>query len=93
MAKQPYRPMTDINIMDDAPPIGSRADTRPALKLDPLPNTVEGMAAPPPEPRRQLNYRPTVSVAERLRLISFQQRRPVQELIDEAVLLWLSSQK
>ncbi|MBO1077285.1 hypothetical protein [Roseomonas marmotae] len=91
MSKLPYKPLTDINIMADAPAASVPAGTSPAATA-PARADVEDVA-PPPEPRRQINYRPTVSTAERLRLISFRQRRPVQELLDEAVLLWLAGQK
>lgn len=95
--KQPYRPMTDIDIMEGAPaPSVSEAppaapEATPALPV--LSAQPEDDAAPPPEARKQMNYRAKISTAERLRLISFRQRRPVQELIDEAVMLWLSNQK
>jgi hypothetical protein len=95
MSKTPYKPLTSIDIMADAPaasvPPQAPASTPAAQHVSPSSDLEE--VAPPPEPRRQLNYRPTVSTAERLRLIAFRQRRPVQELLDEAVLLWLAGQK
>jgi len=92
MAKQPLRPLSTINIMEEPPAPSVTEPERPQLPAV-TPRVVEDEAAPPPEPRRQMNYRPTVSTAERLRLIGFRQRRPVQELIDEAVMLWLANQK
>lgn len=43
-------------------------------------------------PRTAMTYRPTISTHERLRLISFKTRRPMQELVDEAVEVWLNQQ-
>jgi hypothetical protein len=97
MSKEAFRAVTaakrksasDIDIMADAPEASapniqnvSQGEARPS----------DGMA-PPPEARRQINYRPTIATAERLRLIAFQQRRSVQELVDEAVLLWLADKR
>jgi hypothetical protein len=56
-------------------------------------------AAPPPAPippanppRTAMTYRPTVATHEKLRLLSFKTRRPMQELVDEAVEAWLGRQ-
>lgn len=59
-------------------------------------------AAPPPPapmpavpasmPRTAMTYRPTVATHEKLRLLSFKTRRPMQELVDEAVEAWLGRQ-
>jgi hypothetical protein len=98
VSKAPYKPLTGIDIMADAPaasvPVAASSNVPAPVPAaaPPAPLQAEDVA-PPPEPRRQLNYRPTVSTAERLRLIAFRQRRPVQELLDEAVLLWLAGQK
>jgi hypothetical protein len=89
VSKAPYKPMTGIDIMADAPAANALQSNLDMSANSPATEEV----VPPPEPRRQLNYRPTVSTAERLRLIAFRQRRPVQELLDEAVLLWLAGQK
>lgn len=95
MAKQPYKPLTDLDIMADPPAAGiPPLPVAAPLALPPSSAAEEEKAAaPPPEARRQMNYRATISTAEKLRLLSFRQRRPIQELIDEAVLMWLSNQK
>lgn len=43
--------------------------------------------------RKQSGYRFNDSVSEALRLAAFQQRRTIQDIIDEAVLLWLAGRK
>lgn len=88
--------MTEIDIMEGAPEpsVPSPVLAPPPAAPQPAEATLsEDDTVPPPEPRKQMNYRAKLSTAERLRLISFRQRRPVQELIDEAVMLWLSGQK
>ena len=100
MSKKPYRPVTDIDIMADIPPaseaVASESE-QPSPAAPPITPAESASASsdsvPPPPARRQVAYRPTVEVAERLRLISFQQRRPVNDLIDEAVMFWLSGQR
>jgi hypothetical protein len=83
VSKQPYRPLSSIDILADAPPATER----------PEPPPVPTVAPPKPkEGRRQSGYRYTVETHEALRLAAFQQRRTIQDIIDEAVLLWLSGQ-
>ena len=99
MAKQPYRPaLTSIDIMENPPAPGRIEPTTATMgalvevKVSTQEGTGDGVV-PLPEPRRQLNYRPTISTYEKLRLISFRERRPIQELVDEAMLLWLANKK
>jgi type II secretory pathway component HofQ len=103
-AKSKVQPETaaTIDIMEDHPsasvpnPEAQQSETQPPAEDMASPPEAKPPAesmAPPPEARRQINYRPTITTAERLRLISFQQRRPVQELVDEAVLLWLANKR
>ncbi|MDO9712482.1 hypothetical protein [Paracraurococcus lichenis] len=60
------------------------------------PERVEKVSSPtevtPPaiEPRTAMTYRPRVVTHERLRKISFETRRSMQELVDEAVEAWLA---
>lgn len=85
MSKQPYRPLSSIDILSDTP--------KPAEAPPPAP---EPLAVAPPKPkegRRQSGYRYTVETHEALRLAAFQQRRTIQDIIDEAVLLWLAGRK
>lgn len=63
----------------------------------PVPATVPPPPAPMPAapanmPRTAMTYRPTVATHEKLRLLSFKTRRPMQELVDEAVEAWLDRQ-
>jgi hypothetical protein len=39
-----------------------------------------------------MTYRPTIVTHDKLRLLSFKTRRPMQELVDEAVEAWLAKQ-
>ncbi|PHK92978.1 hypothetical protein CR162_21030 [Pseudoroseomonas rhizosphaerae] len=63
-------------------------------------NPVPTVVAPPPqpapppatEPRILLSYRPRVSVHDKLRRLSFDTRRSMQEMVDEAVETWLAGQ-
>lgn len=90
MSKQPYRPLSTIDILDGA---------KPAAQPQPAPAAAEEVQAVPesrPKPqegRRQSGYRYNVETHERLRIAAFQQRRTIQDIIDEAVLLWLSNRK
>ena len=47
----------------------------------------------PPMARISMTYRPRQDVHERLRAIGFNERRPVQALIDEAVEAWLDTKR
>lgn len=85
MSKQPYRPLSSIDILSDAP--------KPAETPPPAPEPVAVAAPKPKEGRRQSGYRYTVETHEALRLAAFQQRRTIQDIIDEAVLLWLAGRK
>lgn len=49
--------------------------------------------APPKPPRTAMTYRPTIEAHEQLREISYLTRRPMQDLIDEAVAAWLERQR
>jgi hypothetical protein len=46
-------------------------------------------STPMSEPRTFVSYRPTLPVHERLRTMSFVTRRPMQKIIDEAVVVYL----
>ncbi|MBC9179574.1 hypothetical protein [Pseudoroseomonas ludipueritiae] len=86
MSKQPYRPLSSIDILADVPKPAAPEVAAPAPEPKP--------AAPrPKEGRRQSGYRYTVETHEALRLAAFQQRRTIQDIIDEAVLLWLANKK
>ncbi len=65
--------------------------------VGPVPATAPLLPAPMPAapaimPRTAMTYRPTVATHEKLRLLSFKTRRPMQELVDEAVEMWLGRQ-
>jgi hypothetical protein len=90
VSKQPYRPLSSIDILDDtkkpvtvSPPAAPELEAPAALESRPKPQ----------EGRRQSGYRYNVDTHERLRIAAFQQRRTIQDIIDEAVLLWLSNRK
>jgi hypothetical protein len=84
MSKQPYRPtLSSIDILADTPKV-----SEPPPQPEP-----PAAVAKPKEGRRQSGYRYTVDTHEKLRLAAFQQRRTIQDIIDEAVLLWLSGRK
>lgn len=87
MARQPNEPLSRSNIIEEA---SVTQESKPGAAM--ATPSVDMHVAPPPEAKRQLSYRPTVSTAEQLRLIGCYQRRPVQALIDEAVLRWLAQQ-
>lgn len=86
MSKQPYRPLSTIEIIDD-----TKRPVAPAPVATPEP--VSQPVAAPKVGRRQSGYRYTVETHEALRMAAFQQRRTIQDIIDEAVLLWLAQKK
>jgi hypothetical protein len=61
------------------------------LQPEPSPPPAPAPAAQP-EPRTAMTYRPTIKVHGQLRRIGFERRRPMQELVDEAVEAWLARQ-
>lgn len=86
MSKQPYRPLSSIEILDDT--------KRPAVSAPvAAPEPTAPPVAAPKAGRRQSGYRYTVETHEALRMAAFQQRRTIQDIIDEAVLLWLAHKK
>lgn len=88
MSKRPISPLSlKIPKGHGAVPeaVGPVPATAP-LPLAPMP------AAPANMPRTAMTYRPTVATHEKLRLLSFKTRRPMQELVDEAVEVWLGKQ-
>jgi hypothetical protein len=62
--------------------------------ISPAPTAAPPSMPPSPvnPPRTAMTYRPTVATHEKLRLLSFKTRRPMQELVDEAVEAWLGRQ-
>jgi hypothetical protein len=87
VSKQVFRPqLSDIDILADTPKAAPAPE--PARAPDPEPE-----AAKPKEGRRQSGYRYTVATHEALRLAAFQQRRTIQDIIDEAIMLWLAGRK
>ena len=90
VSKQPYRPLSSIDILDDTKkPAAVVTVEVPATEVPPAPES----RPKPQEGRRQSGYRYNVDTHERLRIAAFQQRRTIQDIIDEAVLLWLSNRK
>lgn len=67
----------------------SRLSSALLIRKDQVPDSVKPPMAPPPPVRVTISYRPKQDVRERLRLIAFENRRTVQDLIDEAVEGWL----
>jgi hypothetical protein len=85
MSKQVFRPqLSDIDILADTPKSAPEPVQAPAPEAEP---------AKPKEGRRQSGYRYTVATHEALRLAAFQQRRTIQDIIDEAIMLWLAGRK
>ena len=68
------------------------ATTRPGEGSVPEAAPTVVPTAAPPEPRTAMTYRPTVRTHDRLRKVSFDTRRSMQELVDEAVETWLAGQ-
>ncbi len=66
----------------------SRLSSALLIRKDQVPDSVKPPTPPPPV-RVTISYRPKLEVRERLRLIAFENRRTVQNLIDEAVEGWL----
>lgn len=58
-----------------------------------VPDTAKPPSATLPEGRVNMTYRVRQSMHERLRNIAHQERRPIQELMDEAMEAWLSGRK
>lgn len=69
----------------------SRLSSNLLVRKEDVPETVRPPSAPPPPARTSMTYRPRQDVHEKLRAISFHQRRPIQTLIDEAVEAWLET--
>jgi len=67
----------------------SRLSSALLIRKDQVPDSVKPPMTPPPPVRVTISYRPKQDVRERLRLIAFENRRTVQDLIDEAVEGWL----
>jgi hypothetical protein len=68
--------------VQELPPVGSQAGTHEKGRT-------ETHAAQPPTGRVALTLRITPELHERLRRMAFEQRRPMQDLILEAVGRWL----
>jgi hypothetical protein len=90
VSKQPYRPLSSIDILDDSK---KPAPVTPPATSEPVAPAMPESRPKPQEGRRQSGYRYNVDTHERLRIAAFQQRRTIQDIIDEAVLLWLSNRK
>jgi hypothetical protein len=88
MSKRPISPLSlDIPKGQGAvPEVISPVPTATPLPLVPTPT------APASVPRTAMTYRPTIATHEKLRLLSFNTRRSMQELVDEAVEVWLERQ-
>ena len=71
----------------------SRLSSSLLIRKDQVPETVKPPSAPPPVARMSMTYRPRQDVHEKLRTIAFDQRRPIQALIDEAVEVWLEANR
>ena len=79
------RPLSALSVGATTAAPGEGAVPEPAAP------TVVPTAAPP-EPRTAMTYRPTFRTHDRLRKVSFDTRRSMQELVDEAVETWLAGQ-
>lgn len=65
----------------------------PAPALAMHPPTPQPLAAViPADPRTAMTYRPRVRIHDQLRRLSYERRRSMQELLDEAVETWLAGQ-
>lgn len=88
--------LTSIDLIGEAPAPDPTPPVQPTPVVQPgsvpMPARFVTAAAPPPPQRMILTYRPTAHVHEQIRTISFATRRPMQDLLDEAVLQWLQRQ-
>ena len=69
----------------------SRLSSSLLVRKDEVPDSVKPPSVPPPAARMSMTYRPKIEVHEKLRTIAFNQRRPIQSLIDEAVEAWIDA--
>ena len=70
----------------------SRLSAALVVRKEDVPESAKPPTAPPVA-RVSMTYRPRQDVHERLRAIGFNERRPVQSLIDEAVEAWLDTKQ
>lgn len=87
MSKRPISPLS-LEIPKGHGAVPEVINPVPAAPPPPAPLA----AAPASMPRTAMTYRPTIATHEKLRLLSFKTRRPMQELVDEAVEIWLGRQ-
>jgi hypothetical protein len=69
--------------------IRGQAAEMPDPSMDRVEKEATASPAPAPEPRTAMTYRPLTRNHDRLRRISFETRRSMQDLVDEAVEAWL----
>ena len=74
-------------------PKPAELDSSLLVRKGDVPETAKPPSASLPEGRVNMTYRVRQSMHERLRNIAHQERRPIQELIDEAMEAWLSGRK
>jgi hypothetical protein len=91
MSKRPLSPLTlGTTLASKGEGATAEAAATTVVPMPPVaPATPQQPALPAQEPRVLLSYRPRISTHEALRRISFETRRPMQELVDEAVEAWL----
>ena len=61
------------------------------VRKETLPDTVRPPVAPGTAARVNVSYRPLESTHDRLRAVSYTTRRPIQAIMDEAVIAWLDA--
>lgn len=61
------------------------------VRKENLPETVRPPVAPSNAGRVNVSYRPLETTHDRLRAVSYSTRRPIQAIMDEAVLAWLDA--